>query len=115
MTEQRVLFTAEANKGDATYLAAVREDLNYFYGERGAEMLAAGFIEANEELFKEFLKSLGVVDPEEFFRCGLHHWLRRIAREHADARAVTALKMGLKGSLNTLSSGAHGREADYRI
>ena len=115
MTKRRVLFTAAAGEGDAAYLEAVREDLNYSYGERGAEMLAACFIEANEELFKEFLKSLGVVDREEFFRCGLHHWLRRVACEHADARAVTALRLGLKGSLSTLSSGSYGREADYRI
>lgn len=115
MADQRVLFTAAAGEGDAAYLAAVREDLNYSYGERAAEMLAACFIEANEELFKEFLKSLGVADLEEFFQCGLHHWLRRVACEYADARAVAALKLDIKGSLNTLSSGSYGREADYRL
>ncbi len=115
MADQRVLFTAVAGEDDAAYLEAVREHPNYFYGERGAEMLAAGFIEAHEESFKEFLRSLGVADLEEFFRCGLHHWLRRVACEYADARAVAALKLDIKGSLNTLSSGSHGRESDYRL
>ncbi|GBE49157.1 hypothetical protein BMS3Bbin13_00056 [bacterium BMS3Bbin13] len=115
MANQRVLFSTAAGEDDAAYLKSVREDLNYSYGERAAEMLAACFIEANEELFKEFLKSLGIADLEEFFRCGLHHWLRRVAREYADARAVTALKLDIKGSLNTISSGPYGREADYRL
>ncbi len=115
MANQHVLFASVIGEGDAAYLEAVRKNPNYSYGERAAEMLAAGFIEANEESFKEFLKSLGVADLEEFFQCGLHHWLRRVACEYADARAVTALKLNIKGSLNTLSSGFYGREADYRL
>ena len=85
------LFDASSKPEDFMCLAMIREDQNYSYGERGAEMLAAAFIERNEALFREFLESLGIAEPEEFFRCGLHHWLRRVAYEHAAARAVTAL------------------------
>ncbi|HQU15500.1 MAG: hypothetical protein B7Z66_12295 [Chromatiales bacterium 21-64-14] len=115
MTNQHALFTTASPDDDAAYLAAVRKDRNYSYGELGAEMLAACFIEANEDLFKQFLKSLGVADLEEFFRSGLHHWLQHVGCKYAEARAVSALKLPLKGSLNTLSAGGHLSEADYRL
>lgn len=110
------LFDASSKPEDFMCLAMIREDQNYSYGERGAEMLAAAFIERNEALFREFLESLGIAEPEEFFRCGLHHWLRRVAYEHAAARAVTALGLDLKGSLATFPSSRDGnREADYQV